>query len=122
MTRVYLLTALRPAPLLVMGGWPHAHPYDQYWRPGLMVVTPQPIIDLLLPCAAVFKAGIAAADAAKRPVPVSARGMADLLPYLAGVVWQDFLEVVTDPDRPAKYANNPVFKLLLTGPQAALVR
>lgn len=87
-----------------------------------MVLTPQPVIDLLLPCAAVFKASIAAADAAKRPVPVSARGMADLLPYLAGVVWQDFLEVVTDPDRPAKYADNPVFQLLLNVSQAALVR
>jgi hypothetical protein len=119
---VYLLTALKPSTLLVMGSWAHTHPYDQYWRPGLMVLTPQPIIDLLLPCTAAFKASIAAADAADRPVPVSARGMADLLPYLAGVVWQDFLEVMTDPDRPAEYANNPVFQLLLRGPQAALVK
>jgi hypothetical protein len=119
---VYLLTALKPSTLLVMGNWPHAHPYDQYWRPALMVLTPQPIIDLLLPCAAVFKASIAAADDAGQPVPVSARAMADLLPYLACVVWQDFLEVMTDPDRPTKYANNPVFQLLLNGPQAALVK
>lgn len=87
-----------------------------------MVLTPQPIIDLLLPCAAVFKASIAAADAANQQVPVSARGMADLLPYLASTVWQDCLEVMTDPDRPTEYTRNPVFKLLLEGPQAELVR
>ena len=75
LTKAYLLTALRPSPLLVMGNWPSDKPYDQYWRPGLMVVTPQPIIDLLMPCAAAFKAQIAAADAAGQDVPVSARGI-----------------------------------------------
>jgi hypothetical protein len=48
--------------------------------------------------------------------------MAELLPYLASVVWQDFLEIMTDPSRPAAYANNPVFNLLLNGSQATLVR
>jgi hypothetical protein len=119
---VYLLTALRPAVLLVMGSWAHSMPYDQYWRPGMMVITPQPITELLLPFAAVFTARIAEADAANKPVPVSARAMAELLPYLASVVWQDFLEIMTDPSRPAAYANNPVFNLLLNGSQATLVR
>jgi hypothetical protein len=122
LSKAYLLTSLKPEPLLTMGGWPNDKPYQQYWRPGLMVVTPEPIIDLLLPCAAKFKARVAAADAAKQPVPVSARGMAELLPYLAGVVWQDFLELVTDPGRPDSYANNPVHRLLLNGAQKERVR
>lgn len=122
LSKAYLLTALKPPPLLTMGNWPNDKPFDQYWRPGMMVVTPQPIIELLMPCAAVFRERIAAADAAKQPVPVSARGMTELLPYLAGVVWQDFLELQTDPDRPLKYANNPVHSLLLNGAQSGLVR
>jgi hypothetical protein len=120
--KAYLLTALKPSTLLLMGNWPCEKPFDQYWTPGLMVVTPQPIVELLMPFAATFKAAIAAADAAKKPVPVSARGMADLLPYLAGVVWQDFLELMTDPGRADSYRNNPVHDLLLNGAQKDLVR
>ena len=48
--------------------------------------------------------------------------MAELLPYLACTVWQDFLELMTDPGRPASYANNPVHNLLLNGAQRDLVR
>jgi hypothetical protein len=113
--KAYLLTALKPSTLLLMGNWSSEKPFDQYWRPGLMVLPPQPIIDLLMPFAATFKAAIAAADAAKKTVPVSARSMADLLPYLAGVVWQDFLELLTDPGRPDSYCNNPVHNFLLNG-------
>jgi hypothetical protein len=87
-----------------------------------MAVVPAELINLLMPWLAPFKASIAAADAAKQAVPTSARSMAELLPYLASAVVQDFLELLTDPNRPASYANNPVHNLLLNGAQKQLVR
>jgi len=111
----YLLAGLNPLTLMIVGGWPVPIPtcFDQFWRPNMMVVPENNLIDLLMPWKARFEAEVKQADAGGVHVPTSARGMLRLLPYLATVVIQDALELC-GPDRNPKYRDNPVHKLLLS--------
>lgn len=108
----YMLTGLKPSTLLAMGRWDPNKPFDQYWREAMDVIVPERFIHLLMPFYAPFKADIDALTAAGTPVPTCARSLAELLPFPAYVVVQEALELCGD-DRPAKYRENPVHKLLL---------
>jgi hypothetical protein len=108
----YLLTGLKPATLLAIGGWDTQQPFDQYWRAWFMTMIKEEIIHLLLPWFAAYKERIAACDAAGTAVPVCARAVLQWAPYLAYVAAQQALELCSG-DRPEKYKDNPVHKLLL---------
>lgn len=110
----YLLTGLKPLTMMIAGGWPVGNPHnlDQYWRPNMMVLPPAELIYLLMPWLATLEQRVKDADKAGQSVKTSARGLLQLLPYLATVVIQDALELCSPPYREA-YRKNPVHRLLM---------
>jgi hypothetical protein len=108
----YLLTGLKAAILLAMGGWDKDQP-GMYWHERFMCPVPACLVDLLMPWYNSLEAAIEKADADGQHVHFSARGLLRLLPLLAYVVVQDALELCAD-GRPTDYEQNPVHQLLLS--------
>lgn len=110
----YLLTGLKAAILLAMGGWDKDQP-NMYWAERFMCTPPACLVDVLMPWLKDLRTAVEEADAAGQAVHFSARGLLRLLPLLAYVVVQDALDLCAD-GRPEKYKANPVHKLLLEQP------
>ena len=109
----HYLSFFKTEGLLAMGNWPHAQLKDfgHYWHERFELNVPEHLLHVVFPFLREFKERLEEIDV----VQPSMKSMVEVLEYLAVVLVQDAVELLSQE----RYTEHPVHVRLLEGPDFA---